>query len=104
LPEALAADDKVPHEGPPHSEPASVQVTPWFDGSPVTVAVKVVVAFTATVAAVCDKVTETPAEGGGGGAEPEPIAIVAEADFVLSLTDVAVIVTVAGFGAVAGAV
>jgi hypothetical protein len=66
--------------------------------------VKVVVAFTATVAVVCDKVTETPAEGGGGGAEPEPIVIIAEADFVLSLTDVAVIVTVAGFGAVAGAV
>jgi hypothetical protein len=63
----------------------------------VTVAVKVVVALTATVAVVCDNATETPAAA-------EPIVIVAEADFVPSLTDVAVIVAVAGFGAVAGAV
>ncbi|HXM16188.1 MAG TPA: hypothetical protein VN933_13175 [Candidatus Eremiobacteraceae bacterium] len=98
VPEALVAADKPPHVAPPHSAPARVHVTPSFEGSPVTVAVKVVVAFTATVAVVCDNVTETPA----GGAD-EPIVIVAEADFVPSLTDVAAIVTVAGFGVVAGA-
>ena len=60
---------------------------------------KFVVAFTATVAVACDKVTEIPA---GGAAEP--IVIVADADFEPSLTDVALIATVGGFGAVAGAV
>jgi hypothetical protein len=99
VPEALVAADKPPQVAPPHSAPARVHVTPAFEGSPVTVAVKVVVAFTATVAVDCDNVTETPA----GGAD-EPIVIAAEADFVPSLTDVAVIVAVAEFGAVAGAV
>src|SRR6202451_310158 len=91
VPDALVAADKLPHEAPPHSEPASVQVTPLFEESPVTVAVKVVVAFTATVAFVCERDTEIPA-----GAEL--IVIVAEADFVPSLMDVASIVTVGGFG------
>jgi F0F1-type ATP synthase assembly protein I len=97
VPDELVAADKLPHEGPPHSEPERAQVTPLFEGWPVTVAVKVVVAFTATVDEVGAIETETPAGG-------EVIVIAAEADFVVSLTDVAVSVTVGGFGAVAGAV
>jgi hypothetical protein len=97
VPEALVAEDKAPHVAPVHPEPESVQVTPLFAESPVTVAVKVVVALTAIVAVVCDKATEIPA----GVAL---IVIVAEADFVPSVTEVAVTVTVAGLGAVAGAV
>jgi hypothetical protein len=97
VPDALVAADKLPQLAPLHPEPESAQLTPLFEESPVTVAVNGVVAFTGTVAVVCDSDTEIPA-----GAVP--IVIVAEADFVPSLTDVAVIVTVAGLGAVAGAV
>ena len=98
VPDALVAADRLPHEAPPHSEPASDQVTPLFEGSPVTVAVMVVVALTATVAVVGAIDTEIPA------GVVEPIVIVADADFVPSVTDVAVSVTVAGLGAAAGAV
>jgi hypothetical protein len=80
-----------------HPEPESAHVTPLFAESPVTVALNVVVAFTPTVAVVCDKATETPAA-------PAPIVIAADAVFVPSVTDVATSVAVAGFGAVAGAV
>jgi hypothetical protein len=97
VPDALVAADKLPQLAPLHPEPESAQLTPLFEESPVTVAVNGVVAFTGTVAVVCDSDTEIPA----GAA---PIVIAAEADFVPSLTDVAVIVTVAGLGAVAGAV
>jgi hypothetical protein len=97
VPDALVAADKLPHVAPLHPGPESAQLTPWFEESPVTVAVKVVVAFTGTVAVVCASDTEIPP----GAA---PIVIVAEADFVPSLTDVAVSVAVAGFGVVAGAV
>jgi hypothetical protein len=68
-----------------------------FEESPATVAVKVVVAFTATVAFVCDNATETPAAA-------ELIVIVAEADFAVSVTEVAVSVTTAGLGTLGGAV
>jgi len=98
VPDPLVADDKLPHEDPPHSEPESAQLTPLLEGSPITVAVRVVVAFTGTVAVVGATDTEIPA------GVVAPIVIVAEAYFVPSLTDVAVIVTVGGLGTVAGAV
>jgi hypothetical protein len=96
VPDALLGVDKFPHAAPVQPEPVSVQVTPLFAESPVTVAVKVVAAFKATVAVVCDSVTEIPAG--------VVIVMVADPDFVPSLTEVAAIVTVAGFGTVAGAV
>src|SRR5262249_40429134 len=96
-PDALVAPDKLPHVAPLQPEPESAQLTPSFDESPLTVAVKVVVAFATTVTVVRERGPETPA----GSAL---IVIAAEADFVPSLTDVAVIVTVAGVGTLAGAV
>jgi hypothetical protein len=73
-----------------------------FAESPVTVAVKFEVLFevplTTTIAVDCESETATPA------AAPDVIVIVAEADFVPSVTDVAVMVTVAGLGTAAGAV
>lgn len=77
--------------------PVNDHVTPWFAESFVTVAVNAWVAFTARVAVVADSVTATPV-----GAVVKVIVVIA--DFVVSATDVAVKVTVAGFGAAAGAV
>jgi hypothetical protein len=61
-----------------------------------TVAVKACVPFTVTLAVVSDKVTEI-------GAAAAVTVIVADADFVVSATDVAFSVTVAGLGTAAGA-
>jgi hypothetical protein len=96
--DALLVADKVPHVAALHPAPASAQVTPLFAESPVTVAVKFTVPLASTVDVVCESETATPA------AAPAVIVIVADADFVPSATDVAVIVTVAGFGTAAGAV
>jgi len=86
----------VPQAAPVHPAPVTVQVTPWPAVSPVTVAVKACVPFTVTLAVVSDKVTEI-------GAAAAVTVIVADADFVVSATDVAFNVTVAGFGTAAGA-
>jgi hypothetical protein len=51
-PDALTAADRLPHDGPPHSEPESAQLTPLFAESPVTVATNAVVPLTGTDAIV----------------------------------------------------
>jgi hypothetical protein len=86
----------VPQAAPVHPEPDSVQLTPLFAGSFCTVAVKPVDCDTCTDAAVGFTVTEI-----GGGSVV--IVMVALADFVLSAIDAARSVTVAGLGALAGA-
>jgi hypothetical protein len=87
----------VPQVAPVHPAPATVQVTPLSDASPVTVAVKACVPFTITLAVGSDSVTPT-----GAGAVVNVIVVLA--DFVASATAVAVSVTVAGLGAAPGAV
>jgi hypothetical protein len=89
--------ESVPHAEPLQPAPESAQVTPLFCESFWTVAVK---------AWDCSTVTdwlagETATLIGGGGAVTVTVAL---AVFVLSVTDVAVKVTVAGLGTVAGAV
>jgi hypothetical protein len=66
-------------------------------GSLVTVAVNACDPLVCTVAVVGESVTVIPAA-------KAVMVIVAEADFVASLTEVAVSVTVAGVGTAAGAV
>jgi hypothetical protein len=83
----------VPQAEPEHPSPVTVQVTPLSAGSLTTVAVKSWVASTTTVAEVGD--TETLIA---------TIVTVADADLLLSATEVAVTVTVAGVGTAAGAV
>jgi F0F1-type ATP synthase assembly protein I len=73
--------------------PDTAQVTPFFSGSFITVAVKFVVALTITLTAVCERVIATGAS----------TVIVAAADFVGSVTDVAVSVTSGGLGTLGGA-
>ena len=85
----------VPQVEPEQPLPASAQVTPLFDVSLLTVAVKFCVAPVETVAVAGDTATLIAAPA---------MVIVAEDDFVLSDTDVAVSVTVAGEGAALGAV
>jgi hypothetical protein len=96
-PDALDAGATVPHVAPLQPAPDSVQLTPAFAESFVTVAVKLAVPPAATVAVVCDKLTAIGA--GGAGAT----VIAAAAVFVASDTDLAVSVTLAGVGALAGA-
>lgn len=98
VPDALVAAEIIPQVAAVQPVPDSAQVTPWFAESPVTVAVKLEVPLTTTIAVVCESETATPAVA------PAVIVIVAAADFVPSVTDVAVIVTVAGLGTVPGAV
>ena len=95
-PEALVVGETVPHAVPLQPVPVTVQVTPLFAESLPTVAVKACVPFTVTLAVVSDNVTVM-------GAVVVVTVIVAEADFVVSATDVAFNVTVAGFGTAAGA-
>jgi hypothetical protein len=95
-PEALDEADTAPQLEPLQPAPDSPQVTPLFCESFCTVAVNVWVPPTVTFAVVGDSVT-TIAAGFG------VMLIVAAADFVVSLTDVAVSVTVAGAGAFVGA-
>ena len=94
IPEALDVVDKLPHVAPLQPVPLSVHVTPWFCPSFETVAVKLCVSPTFTVAVNGDTTTEI------AGAT----VIVEEKLRVPSATEVALIVTVAGDGTAAGAV
>jgi hypothetical protein len=94
-PEALEAADNVPHVAPAHPAPVSVHVTPLFNGSFCTVAVRLCVWLVCTDTAV----GFTPIPTGGGGTT----VIVAMALLLPSATDSAVAVTVAGEGTFAGA-
>ena len=95
-PEALEVADKVPHVAPLQPVPESVQVTPLFCESFVTVAVKFCVSPVCTLGLVGATLTEIT-----GAAVT---VIVAVPCFVPSATEVAVSVTVAGLGTLAGAV
>jgi hypothetical protein len=86
----------VPQATPVQPVPDIVQVAPLFAESFCTVAVKLVDCDTRTDAEVGFTVTEIAAGG-------VVIVTVVLADFVLSAIDVALSVTVAGLGAVAGA-
>ena len=77
--------------------PDNAQLTPLLAESFATVAEKIWVLPTATLAVVCDSFTEI------AGAVAATV-IVAVAVFVPSATDVAVRVTLAGLGTAAGAV
>jgi hypothetical protein len=85
-PLAVAVGETVPH-GP--GEHDTVQVTPIFDGSPVTIAVICAVVPIGTVAslAVTETISIAPA-----------MATAAELDADLLATEVAVIVTVKALG------
>jgi hypothetical protein len=87
----------VPQLAPEQPVPESDHVTPLFCESFCTAALKFAVVETCTESDV--GLTETKIGGG-----PAVIVKVAVADFVPSLTDVALIVTVAGVGTDAGAV
>ena len=95
-PEALVVGVTVPQVAPVHPVPVSVHLTPLAAESLATVAVKACVPFTVTLAVVSDKVTVI-------GAAVAVTVIVADADFVVSATEVAFSVTVAGLGTVVGA-
>jgi len=86
----------VPHAAPEQPLPNTLQLTPLFRESFCTVALNPVDCDTCTNAEVGFAVTEI----GGGGVV---MVMIAEADLVLSAIDVACNVTVAGLGAVAGA-
>ena len=89
--------ESAPHAGAQLApDCVNAQVTPWFPVSFVTVAVNPRVADVATEADVGDTVTDT--------ARAPLRVIVADACFKEFEIDVAVSVTVAGFGVVAGAV
>ena len=98
VPEALVADDKVPQVAPLHPAPVNVQVTPLFCASFCTVAVMLRVCPVCTDAVA--GFTETEIAGGVALV----IVMVAVAVLVVSATDFAVNVTVAGLGTLAGAV
>jgi hypothetical protein len=97
-PEALALADKLPHAAPLQPAPLKLQLTPLFCVSFCKVAVTLCVCPVCTEAAVGLTATEMAA------VEDPVIVSAATADFVPSATDVAVAVTAAGFGTVAGAV
>ena len=84
----------VPQAVPEQPLPVSVHVTPLFVESLLTVAVKFCVEPVVTFAVEGDTATPIAAPA---------MVIVAEDDLVVSETEVAVRVTVAGEGAVAGA-
>jgi hypothetical protein len=97
VPEALLDAESFPQAAPEQLPPESVQLTPLFCASLLTVAVKFFVPPGAcTLAAVGDTPTEIAAA--------LATVIVATTDFDTSATEVAVSVTVAGDGIVAGAV
>ena len=98
VPEALVDVDRVPQVAPLHPAPLKVQVTPLFCESFCTVAVMLRGCPVCTDADVGFTTTEM-----AGGAEAVTVIVVA-AVFVVSATDFAVSVTVAGFGTPAGAV
>ena len=90
----MVAGSKLPHCALPQ---VTDQVTPAFAVSFATVAVKPVLVVAAREAGGLLSVTVMAALGA-------EMVMVAEADFVESVTEVAVIATVAGLGAVVGAV
>ncbi len=96
-PDALDVLETVPHAAPLQPAPESVQFTPLFCGSFCSKAVKFCDPVAGTVAVVGEMLTLS-------GAGSAVILIAAEADLVLSDTDVAVRLTFAGLGRVAGAV
>jgi hypothetical protein len=98
VPDALDVLEMAPQDVPLQPAPDSVHVAPLFCASFLTVAVNVSELLISRVLLFGETLT---AIGGPGGAV---IVIAAEAETLLLLTDVAVIVTLAGFGAVAGAV
>ena len=86
----------VPHPDPVHPVPETLQVTPALLGSLVTVAESGCVVETVTDAVEGATVTTTAGRA---------VSVTrADADFVASARDTAVIVTVAGLGSVAGEV
>jgi hypothetical protein len=94
VPEALEVAEMLPQAVPEQPAPVKVQVTPWVLF--VTVAVMVCVPLATTFAVVGDTVTPTT-----GAA----VTVIVElALLVGSVTEVAVSVTVAGLGTLAGAV
>jgi hypothetical protein len=95
-PEALDAADRVPQVAPLQPVPARVQATPLFCESFVTVAAKFCVSPVCTLAVVGATLTTT--------AGAAVTVIVAVPCLVPSATEVAVSVTVAGVGTLAGAV
>jgi hypothetical protein len=97
-PDALVVGATVPHVAPLQPTPDTVQLTPLFRESFVTVAAKFALAPRLTLA-VAGKIA-TPIAGGVVVVTVIPAA----ARFVGSDTDVAVSITSAGVGAAAGAV
>jgi len=96
-PDALDGAESIPQVAPAHPAPESVQFTPLFCGSLVTVAVNALVPMPAcTLVGVGATITVI-----AGGAVT---VMVAALDFVAPVTEVAVSVTVAGLGTLAGAV
>ena len=96
--EVVVAAVSVPQEAPEQPAPDSDHVTPFPCVSFCRVAVKGAVVETCTEAE--PGLTATEMAGGGGAAVT---VMAAEEDFVLSAMEVALRVTVAGEGAVAGA-
>jgi hypothetical protein len=96
-PEALAFAESVPQAVPAQPTPLSVQLTPLFCASFVTVALNPCVPPAACTLAVFGE-TATAITGGA------VIVIVAPADLLASATAVAVTITVAGEGTLPGAV
>jgi hypothetical protein len=96
-PDLLVLEDNVPHVFPEQPAPVNVQFTPLFCASFCSVAVKDCVPTSAcTLLAVGETATTI--------AGAVVTVIVAAADFVPSATEVAVSVTLAGEGTLAGAV
>jgi hypothetical protein len=95
-PDALAAGETVPHALPVQLVPDRVQFTPLFAESFCSVAANDCVAPEATLAVDGATTTEI--------SDPAVNVMVAIANFVASSTEVAVSVTVGGFGTAAGAV
>ena len=98
-PDALAEAEIMPQVAPVQPAPDSVQFTPLFVESFFTVGVKGLVSPTRIVQLAGETLTETPAAGAVA-----VTVIAAAAVFVPSVTEVAVNVTRAGFGTLAGAV
>jgi hypothetical protein len=96
-PDAVLVAESVPHVAPLQPAPDNAHVTPLFAASFVTVAVKLALPPRIRLAVVCERVTAM-----AGGAAVTVIDVVEF--FVPSVTEVAVNVTLAGFGTLAGAV
>jgi hypothetical protein len=96
-PDAVLVAESVPHVAPLQPAPDNDHVTPLVAASFVTVAVKLAVPPIIRPTVVCERVT---AMAGGAAVIVIDVAEV----FVPSVTEVAVNVTLAGFGTLAGAV